>query len=570
MNLIRNLTVRIKLLSSFLIIAILLGIVGTIGALSLKNVNIKATELYTINLQHVNQILSIKSNMAEIKSNILIIMYEKDKYKVDESEKNITSSLNDNSKYTVDYAKSQMTKGEEKVWVEFNDNLGEYEAIRSKVLEFVKSNNFDEAQKKYIEMVPVQTRMMYSLDKVIDINLSEAKLANQNISSTYTNANITIAILTFSGFVIAILLGLSMSNNINKPLKRIKEYSQRLALYDFSIPIIITRKDEFGQTGIDLNKAQENVNSLIKEIMKSSQDINSSSEDLFETAEELVCKTLSIDESVKNIASGMQESSASSEEISASVEEVDSSINTLSDKAMKGSANAIKSKERAIKVQTNCKKAIAETRKLYAEKEKNMLQVIENIKVVDRIKIMADTVGDISEQTNLLALNAAIEAARAGEQGKGFAVVAEEVKKLAQQSSQAVADIQDTIIKVKEAFNNSIDTGNDILKFININVNEQFNAYSDTGAQYYNDSDFVSKMSEEIAAMSEEITASVGQVNEVVQDMAQTAQKSNEQVYTIKESMDKTTHAIEQVKLTAKYQAGLAKKLNEMVQKFKI
>ena len=153
-------------------------------------------------------------------------------------------------------------------------------------------------------------------------------------------------------------------------------------------------------------------------------------------------------------------------QISASVQEVDSSINELSGKAMEGSNNANESKKRAEDVQNNSKKAIDETKKIYAEKENKMLQVIENRKVVDRIKIMADTIGDIAEQTNLLALNAAIEAARAGEQGKGFAVVAEEVRTLAEQSSEAVIDIQDTIVKVQEAFNNSIDTGNDILNFI--------------------------------------------------------------------------------------------------------
>ena len=93
MNLFKK--VRSKLIIAFLVVSILIGVVGTIGVLSLKNVNVKATEMYTISLQHVNQILSIKSNMSEIKSDILIIMYEKDKYKIEESEKNITSALNE-------------------------------------------------------------------------------------------------------------------------------------------------------------------------------------------------------------------------------------------------------------------------------------------------------------------------------------------------------------------------------------------------------------------------------------------------------------------------------------------
>ena len=250
--------------------------------------------------------------------------------------------------------------------------------------------------------------------------------------------------------------------------------------------------------------------------------------------------------------------------------EVDSSINELSSKAMEGSNNSNKAKERATGAKNNSQMAIGEMRTIYAEKRKNMEKVIEDGKVVDSIKVMADTIGSIAEQTNLLALNAAIEAARAGEQGRGFAVVAEEVRKLAEQSADAVINIQDTIVKVQGAFKSSIDTGSDILEFINTQVNEQFNAYEETGNQYYNDSDFVSKMSEEIAAMSEEITAIVGQVSEAIQNMAESSQKSSEKAVTIKESMDETTNAIEQVSLTAQSQAELAQKLNEIVRKFKI
>ncbi|NOW06204.1 methyl-accepting chemotaxis protein [Clostridium beijerinckii] len=568
MNLLNQ--VRAKLISSFLLVAILIAIVGTIGGIEVKRVNKNAETMYSVNLQSVNEILSIKSNMSQIKSEVSVIMYDQNKKETDQAKKNITDMVTEDNEYIAKYEKLIMTAEEKENWTKFTDNVTKYRDARNRIIDAADLNDSNEVAKQYMIFVPVEEEMLASLDKVIEINLAAAKVASDNINLASARTNVIMTLMSIAGFIIAILLGVFISSHINKPLRKIRDYAERLAMYDFSTPITITRKDEFGQTGIALNKAQKNVNILVKEIMENSQDISASSEELSATAEELSLRARSIDDAIANISDGMQESSAAAEEISASVEEVDSSVNELSGKAMEGSSSSSKSKEKATEVKNNGKKAIEETRNLYAEKENKMLEVIEDGKVVDNIKVMADTIGSIAEQTNLLALNAAIEAARAGEQGKGFAVVAEEVRTLAEQSSQAVTSIQETITRVRDAFKNSIDTGNDILSFINTEVHRQFNAYMETGDQYYNDSNFVSMMSEEIAAMSEEITATVGQVSEVVQDMAQTTQKSSEEVTTIKESMDEATKAIEQVALTAHSQAELAQRLNEMIQKFKI
>jgi len=332
----------------------------------------------------------------------------------------------------------------------------------------------------------------------------------------------------------------------------------------------MTRKDEMGEIANAIFVMQNDIGDLIKEIMKKSQDMSASSVELSMTVEELTVKAENIEQAVNNITYDVQETSASAEEISASIQEVDSSINILSSKAMAGNSNANLSKERATEVRKKGNLSAEETRRLYNEKKQKGLKAIEDGKIVENIKVMADTIASISKETNLLALNAAIEAARAGEQGKGFAVVAEEVKKLADQSSQAVANIKDTIIKVQEAFENLSDNSKEVLIFIHENVGDQLEIMEKMGEQYYDDAEFVTNMSDEIASMSAELTATINQVSEAIQNTAETAQKSSENAETIRDSIDETTKAIEQLAVTAKNQAELAGKLNKIVQRFKI
>ncbi|MBU5593021.1 methyl-accepting chemotaxis protein [Clostridium sp. MSJ-4] len=566
----KNVKVKTKLISAFLIVSMFIGIVGVVGGLSLKDVDKDAEEMYNNNLQSIDNLLSIKSNLGEMKGEILTMMYDEDPSDVIEAEKNIKNKIEECYRYLEEYEKLPMTSESKEILERFKIDVKKSGALRKGVMVEVKANNSYEAKRLYDDMQAVEKNMINNLDEFIEIDRNEAKLAKDNINSIYTRSNMVMISLSVLGVLMGILIGILTAKDIEKPLNKIKDLAERLSSYDLSTPINLTRKDEFAQTGMALNNAQENVKALVKVIMENSQDISASSEELSATAEELFSKAENIDQAIVSITSGTQETSATTEEISASTEEVDASISELSQKAMEGSNNANEFKERATVVKINSEKAIEETRKLYDEKEKMMKKAIEDGKVVDSIKVMADTIAGIAEQTNLLSLNAAIEAAKAGEQGRGFAVVAEEVRKLAEQSGQAVTNIKETIVKVQEAFKSSIDTGSDILEFINTNVHEQFNAYGKTGNQYYDDSDFVSNMSEEIAAMSEEITATVGQVSEAIQNMAVSAQKSSEEAFTIKEGIDETTKAIEQVALTAQSQAELAEKLNEMIQKFKI
>ena len=573
MGILKNIKVRIKLIVSFLIVAVFIGIVGGVGIMSLKNVGESAKKIYEENLMHVYELTDMKQNLTQIKSNISDLLNSKDEKDASiktKLEQEIQNNKEENDKYIADLKKSINGDEEKKIFEEFNNQLKQYRELREYVIKLIDTENYTEANEQYKAIPKVTDELFKSLDQLIELNLEESRLANDNIVSVYVKSSTTMTTLSVAGLILAIVIGLVLSRDINTPLEIINLFGEKLANYDLSHDFKVTRGDEFGKVGESLFKAQDNIKELVKTIIENSQNMSASSEELSATVEEISSKAISVDEAINNIARNMQEASVGTEEISASMQEVDSSINVLSQKAMDGSSNANSAKKRAVEVKNNSQKALNEAKKISDEKQQRMITVIEEGKVVDNIKVMADTIADIAEQTNLLALNAAIEAARAGEMGKGFAVVAEEVRTLAEQSADAVKNIQETIIKVQGAFKNSIDTGSDILGFINGDVNAQFEAYEKTGNQYYKDSDFVTNMSEEIAAMSEEITATVGQVSEEIQNMAEMTQKSSEHADIIKESMNETTQGLEQVALTAQSQAELAQKLNEIVQKFKI
>ncbi len=170
----------------------------------------------------------------------------------------------------------------------------------------------------------------------------------------------------------------------------------------------VNRFDEIG----DISRAvQSMVNNLVRTVIS----IRDATDEVASGSEELSSASMAL-------AEGVNSQAANVEEVSASMEEMTGSIRQNAD-------NAEKTQQIAIQAASDAEiggTAVAET-------VAAMKDIAEKISVIE----------DIARQTNLLALNAAIEAARAGEHGKGFAVVAAEVRKLAEHSGNAAADISD-------------------------------------------------------------------------------------------------------------------------------
>ncbi len=570
MYIIKNLKVKTKLVTTFLIVALLICVVGIIGMNGLSKTAKNSDEMYNNNLQPVYMMTDIKQNLTEIQMDIEELLFIKDSSNKQKLEDNIKKIENENNDYFKKYENIQMSDKEKELYRKFKQELQDYRSKRENLLKLIDEGKYDEAIAQYEDIAKINKAIMENMDNLITDNLESAKDTNINNNSIFIKSNTLMLIIMLSGIVLAVLLGLIITMDITEPLSKIKIYAESISNYDFSTEWNIARKDEFGQTISALSMAQENIRRLIKDIIENSSVMNEASNELSKATKEIANGLTIIDNSAQEIGSITQESTAATEEISASIEEVNSSIGEMAQKATDGSANAGEFKVRASNVHKNAQNAIGNINNMYNEKQLNIIKSIEEGKVVSEIKIMADVIAGIASQTNLLALNAAIEAARAGEQGKGFAVVAEEVRKLAEQSSQAVSTIHNTISKVQNAFNNLSENSSEVLKFMNDKVVPEFNTFVSVGTQYSSDADFVNGMSQELASMSEEIDATITQISEAIQNVSSVSQRSSEGSSEIINNLNKVTNSMIEVSNSAMSQKEISDRLLQLVEKFKL
>ena len=332
------------------------------------------------------------------------------------------------------------------------------------------------------------------------------------------------AIALLAGFVIAALaIGFAMATyiagNITDRVSQMVDMIQAIAANDLSCAdMTIRNRDEIGTAGTLLNSMKNNLRAIVQSIAATAEHIASASEEISASATQSATGAEAQKDQVHQVATAMQQ-------MAVTVHEVSDNSNGAADSARQAS-------ETARQGGTIVEDTLARMRDI-AGSVRDTAQKVQQLGArSDQIGKIVGVIDDIADQTNLLALNAAIEAARAGEQGRGFAVVADEVRKLAERTTQATKEIASMIASVQAETRAAVEKMQSGTAQVEKGV-EVTGRAGESLKQIIGQADHVGEMVTQIAtaaneqsSATEQVSSNMEQINRLVSESAEGAQQS--------------------------------------------
>lgn len=408
---------------------------------------------------------------------------------------------------------------------------------------------------EYNDLRKIFSDNLNRFDEIENNSINQRKLD----TNSEINTKLIFVLLFFILYsIIGLIINLITSRNIIKPIKKLQENLIILCNNggDLSKKIEVNSHDEMRDLADSFNMFLENIREIIMVIQKETIEIENNTNIINANLNRLNKSAEDMSSTTENLSANMDKTSEFSNEINISAKEVGEALTSISKKAQYGSeaVNEIKTRANNLKVTatTSSNNAV----EIYSGTHDKLMNAIEESKSVSTINELSDAILAITAQTNLLALNAAIEASRSGEAGKGFAVVADEIRKLADESKQTANEIQNVAKTVTNSVQNLSYNSENILKFIDNQVINDYMIFVKTGEQYSEDADLInnlildlsSTLEETLAAM-DNIVSAINQVNLSASQSAKGVSMISTDVLDIAKQTDLVFEKTEQTKL---------------------
>lgn len=386
--------------------------------------------------------------------------------------------------------------------------------------------------------------------------------------------NIRTILVTFTSaaFLLSIILGIIIANVVSKPLVTVTSLAEEMGQLNLqnNVPeALLKRRDEVGKLSKAIRETILSLRQLIVKVTASTVEVNNASGRLQATSQETVLASEEIAKTIEEIARSANQQAKETDFGSAMTSElgdiIDLDINNM-DRIMTVMTRLIQVKADGEQVINDLTE---KTRKnsLGAETVRNKIK--ETNESTGRINEVTKVIQEISEQTNLLALNAAIEAARAGEAGKGFAVVAEEIRKLADQTSQSIREIEGVVMGLHHNSLSSVK----VIEEVSILGKEQEASVIEAHEKF----NLIAEVVEEVKIIVQESMSSVqamaqkkNEIVDIIQNLAAIAEENAAGTQEASASAEEQAASMVEIADASESLRTLAVELEALIAKFKI
>lgn len=381
---------------------------------------------------------------------------------------------------------------------------------------------------RYYEM-NVEPNLKRSRGIMEELRVGAKRLGQQAVDEAETIGESTYKGMILSMIIIAIVsvvLILGLSSGIHGTLTQVVGLAHRISQGDLTGSLDIESGDECETMAVTINQFVGYVREIVGGVRTSAISINDTSHQVASAMDEMSAATQEVASAASQFAAHVQQVSFDANEMARQAEQIAGS-------GREGSQQL----EDLLLTMDKIEVVVAELADSVKDLNRETVQ----------IETITATITDIADQINLLALNAAIEAARAGEQGRGFAVVAEEIRRLAERSSEASGEIELLISKVSARSDDTLHSMEHGSKAVDDGVTAVEEAAKRLGAIIASVEEMSERIqtiaraaeglaagSQEIAAATEEQSATVEEISSSSQMLAVTADALKESVRGVK------------------------------------
>ncbi|MGG4410722.1 HAMP domain-containing methyl-accepting chemotaxis protein [Niallia taxi] len=559
-----------KIFVLIILSSIFLLFVGIYGINGLQQMSKNTNAMYKDRLIPNTWIAKMQLNNTQNDAYVLELFNTKSEEENNNIMDAFKSSIEEIDMYKEKIDKLDLSNEERSAFNAYNEMLPDFRELRLSAMELGMQNKNEEAFRLYnTEVKAKKQEIDEKLNILQKINLDTAeKIAKENKKEAQS-AMITFVIIMIIAIAVTVFIGIYISRMITKPLKTLEGLMEKGKNGDFTELSTYNAKDEIGSLAISFNGMSEGIREVVKTINESSQQLAASSEELSASAEENTRASEHISETIQELATGSENQMQQIDSSSKGVNNISDSTTTITQHAEKVVVTA----EEASRISAKGAESMIEATKQMNSINLNVINLAKSVSSLEsrtnEIGDITKVITDISSQTNLLALNAAIEAARAGEQGKGFAVVAEEVRKLAEQSSQSAEQISSLIAQIQEdtkTTSASMDTAT-------IDVQTGLSIVNEAGESFK----YVEHSVRELVLLIEEVFGSLQQlkentnmINDSVQEVSHMAGDAASKTGNISAATEEQVASMEEISASATILANLATELQSLIQRFKI